>query len=97
MSNSTVEQFAAELKKPVGELLEQLRSAGVDKHFAADGIIAGDKEQLLAYLRKEHDALVRAAAPSASAARNRAQHGRWCAGGDPPYPPPSGGSPRKQI
>ena len=58
MSNSTVEQFAAELKKPVGELLEQLRSAGVDKHSAADSITAGDKEQLLAYLRKEHDAPV---------------------------------------
>ena len=56
MSNSTVEQFAAELKKPVDELLEQLRSAGVDKHSAADSITAGDKEQLLAYLRKGHDA-----------------------------------------
>ena len=55
MTNSTVEQFAAELKKPVAELLKQLESAGVQKASGSDNITAGDKEKLLAFLRKSHD------------------------------------------
>ena len=55
MSNSTVEQFAAELKKPVAELLKQLESAGVHKVSGSDNITADDKEKLLAFLRKSHD------------------------------------------
>ncbi len=55
MSNSTVEQFAAELRKPVAELLKQLESAGVHKVSGSDNITADDKEKLLAFLRKSHD------------------------------------------
>ncbi|MDO5059233.1 MAG: translation initiation factor IF-2 [Neisseria sp.] len=51
MSN-TVEQFANELKKPVDDLLKQLKEAGVAKQGAADEITADDKKQLLAYLSK---------------------------------------------
>ncbi|SUB32394.1 initiation factor IF2 [Neisseria gonorrhoeae] len=35
MSNTTVEQFAAELKRPVEDLLKQLKEAGVSKTAAA--------------------------------------------------------------
>ncbi|KPN72519.1 translation initiation factor IF-2 [Neisseria sp. 83E34] len=55
MSNSTVEQFAADLKKPVEELLKQLKSAGVAKSSGSDEITADDKALLLAYLKQSHD------------------------------------------
>ncbi|EGZ48041.1 translation initiation factor IF-2 [Neisseria wadsworthii] len=55
MSNSTVEQFAADLKKPVEELLKQLKSAGVAKLSGSDEITADDKALLLAYLKQSHD------------------------------------------
>ncbi|WP_107687951.1 translation initiation factor IF-2 [Neisseria wadsworthii] len=55
MSNSTVEQFAADLKKPVEELLKQLKSAGVVKSSGSDEITADDKALLLAYLKQSHD------------------------------------------
>ncbi|WP_373740236.1 translation initiation factor IF-2 [Neisseria sp.] len=54
MSHTTVEQFAAELKKPVEDLLKQLRSAGVEKSSGSDSITAEDKQKLLAYLQKSH-------------------------------------------
>ncbi len=54
MSNTTVEQFAAELKKPVEDLLKQLASAGVNKSSGSDSITSDDKQQLLAYLKKSH-------------------------------------------
>ncbi len=54
MSN-TVQQFAAELKKSVPTLLEQLKAAGVDKSSGADSISPADKQALLAYLRKQND------------------------------------------
>ncbi|MFC3874071.1 translation initiation factor IF-2 [Neisseria musculi] len=54
MNNTTVEQFAAELKKPVGDLLKQLASAGVNKSSGSDSITSDDKQQLLAYLKKSH-------------------------------------------
>ncbi|MCS4532946.1 translation initiation factor IF-2 [Neisseria montereyensis] len=54
MSNETVEQFAAELKKPVDVLLKQLKSAGVAKSSADDSITSNDKQLLLAYLKKTH-------------------------------------------
>ena len=38
MSNSTVEQFAAELRLPVARLLEQLNDAGVKKSSGGDAI-----------------------------------------------------------
>lgn len=55
MSNSTVEQFAADLHKPVDELLGQLRNAGVTKASGSDEITADDKALLLAYLKQSHD------------------------------------------
>ncbi|MDO4997097.1 MAG: translation initiation factor IF-2 [Neisseria sp.] len=55
MSNSTVEQFAAELKKPVDDLLKQLQAAGVNKTSGADGITSDDKQLLLAHLRKSNE------------------------------------------
>ena len=54
MSNTTVEQFAAELKMPPQRLLEQLSSAGVAKKSAADELTSADKQQLLAYLQQSH-------------------------------------------
>ena len=54
MSN-TVEQFAAELKKNVADLLEQLNNAGVAKQSGSDSITADDKAALLAYLRRTND------------------------------------------
>ncbi|WP_107928871.1 translation initiation factor IF-2 [Neisseria animaloris] len=54
MSNTTVEQFAAELKKPVDDLLKQLKSAGVNKSSGNDSITSDDKQLLLAYLKKSH-------------------------------------------
>ncbi|QEY26698.1 translation initiation factor IF-2 [Neisseria zalophi] len=54
MSNETVEKFAAELKKPVDVLLQQLKSAGVEKSSAGDSITSDDKQLLLAYLKKAH-------------------------------------------
>ncbi|MBH5328821.1 translation initiation factor IF-2 [Eikenella sp. S3360] len=54
MSN-TVQQFAAELKKSVPTLLEQLKAAGVEKSNGADTISPADKQALLAHLRKQND------------------------------------------
>ncbi|MFN7836163.1 MAG: translation initiation factor IF-2 [Burkholderiaceae bacterium] len=54
MANMTVAQFAAELKMPAGILLEQLRSAGVDKHSDTDMVTEADKTRLLDSLRRAH-------------------------------------------
>ena len=54
MSN-TVQQFAAELKKSVPTLLEQLKAAGVEKSSGTDSISPADKQALLAHLRKQND------------------------------------------
>ena len=56
MSN-TVAQFADELQKDVGDLLIQLKNAGVDKQAGSDSITAEDKAALLAYLRRNNDSL----------------------------------------
>jgi translation initiation factor IF-2 len=56
MAADNVEKFAAELKLPVDTLLEQLKSAGVEKGSASDSLTEGDKEQLLSALRKAHGA-----------------------------------------
>lgn len=55
MSN-TVEKFAAELKKPVDDLLKQLKDAGVVKTSGSDAITEDDKKLLLAHMRQAHDA-----------------------------------------
>ena len=51
MSN-TVEKFAAELKKPVDDLLKQLKDAGVNKTSGSDAITEDDKKLLLAHKRQ---------------------------------------------
>ena len=54
MAQTTVEQFAGELKLPTALLLEQLKSAGVHKSNAEDQLSESDKTALLDHLRKEH-------------------------------------------
>ncbi|PKO42557.1 MAG: translation initiation factor IF-2 [Betaproteobacteria bacterium HGW-Betaproteobacteria-22] len=54
MAQTTVEQFAGELKLPTALLLEQLKSAGVHKTSADDQLSETDKTALLDHLRKEH-------------------------------------------
>jgi translation initiation factor IF-2 len=54
MANSSVGQFAAELKMPESVLLEQLREAGVEKSSASDELTEADKARLLDGLRKAH-------------------------------------------
>src|SRR5262249_41051566 len=54
MPQSTIEQFASELKMPAGALLEQLAAAGVDLKKAGDKLTEQDKTRLLDYLRKQH-------------------------------------------
>lgn len=56
MALSTVAQFAAELGLPTTLLIEQLKSAGVNKTSVDDFLEEGDKSALLDYLRKEHGA-----------------------------------------
>jgi len=56
MAQSTVKQFAAELGLPTALLLEQLKSAGVNKSAVDDVLDEADKTALLDYLRKEHGA-----------------------------------------
>jgi len=57
MAQTTVEQFAGELKLPTALLLEQLKSAGVHKSSADDQLSENDKAALLEHLRKEHGTL----------------------------------------
>src|SRR5574341_2420168 len=54
MAQTSVAQFAAELKVPPSVLLEQLRAAGVEKKLPEDSLTDQDKSRLLEYLRKTH-------------------------------------------
>lgn len=54
MSNTTVAQFAAELNRPVDDLLKQLKEAGVSKNSGNDSITTDDKQLLTAYLQKKN-------------------------------------------
>src|SRR5258706_8693284 len=54
MAQTSVAQFAGELKVPPSQLLEQLRAAGVHKQVAEDVLTEQDKARLLEYLRKSH-------------------------------------------
>ncbi|MFO1314280.1 MAG: translation initiation factor IF-2 [Burkholderiales bacterium] len=56
MAQTTIEQFASELKMPAGALLEQLSAAGVDGKKEGDKLTEQDKTRLLDYLRKQHGA-----------------------------------------
>jgi translation initiation factor IF-2 len=54
MSNTTVAEFAAELKKSTEVLLDQLKSAGVPKQGAGDALSDSDKQKLLTFLKVSH-------------------------------------------
>ena len=54
MAQTSVAQFASELKVPPSVLLEQLRAAGVDKKAPDDSLTEQDKSRLLEHLRKMH-------------------------------------------
>jgi translation initiation factor IF-2 len=56
MAQTSVTQFAGELKVNPQVLLEQLRAAGVNKKVAEDLLSEQDKTKLLEYLRKSHGA-----------------------------------------
>jgi len=54
MAQTSVAQFAGELKVQPAVLLEQLRAAGVNKQLVEDLLSEQDKTRLLEYLRKSH-------------------------------------------
>ena len=54
MAQTSVAQFASELKVPPSVLLEQLRAAGVEKQVPEDSLSEQDKSLLLEYLRRAH-------------------------------------------
>src|SRR5262249_11921131 len=54
MAQTSVAQFASELKVPPSVLLEQLRAAGVEKRVPEDSLTEQDKSRLLEYRRKTH-------------------------------------------
>ena len=54
MAVTTVAQFALQLNRPTGALLEQLQSAGVAKQSPDDALTEADKERLLEFLRSSH-------------------------------------------
>ncbi len=54
MAQTSVAQFATDLKMPSGALLEQLQKAGVSKANADDFLSEQDKSRLLEYLRRSH-------------------------------------------
>ena len=56
MAQTTIEQFATDLKMPAGALLEQLAAAGVAGKKQGDNLTEQDKTRLLDYLRKQHGA-----------------------------------------
>lgn len=52
---TTVADFARELKKTTGAMLIQLREAGIAKSGATDVVGAADKHKLLKWLQKKHE------------------------------------------
>jgi translation initiation factor IF-2 len=54
MTDTTVADFASELKTPLETLLDQLRAAGVPKSSAADALTDADKHKLRDYLKAGH-------------------------------------------
>jgi translation initiation factor IF-2 len=56
VAQTSVAQFASELKVPPSVLLEQLRAAGVEKRVPEDALSEQDKSRLLDYLRRSHGA-----------------------------------------
>jgi translation initiation factor IF-2 len=56
MAQTTIEQFATDLKMPAVALLEQLSAAGVGGKKQGDNLTEQDKTRLLDYLRRQHGA-----------------------------------------
>ena len=56
MTNTTVADFANELKRPTDALMEQLQAAGVPKRSGSDPLTDADKQKLLNYLQASHGA-----------------------------------------
>src|SRR5262252_10406581 len=54
MAQTSVAQFAGELKVQPAQLLDQLRAAGVHKRGAEDVLSEQDKTRLLDHLRRSH-------------------------------------------
>jgi translation initiation factor IF-2 len=54
MAQTSVAQFATQLRMQAGSLLEQLQKAGVAKKQADDLLSEQDKSRLLEYLRRSH-------------------------------------------
>ena len=54
MTQTTVAEFATELKKSTDLLLQQLTAAGVSKQGADDVLTDSDKQKLLGYLQASH-------------------------------------------
>ncbi|MBL8391552.1 MAG: translation initiation factor IF-2 [Candidatus Accumulibacter sp.] len=54
MAQTSVSQFASQLRMPAGSLLEQLQKAGVAKRHLDDVLSEQDKSRLLEYLRRSH-------------------------------------------
>ncbi len=54
MAQTTIEQFATELRMPAPALLEQLGRAGVAGKKQGDALSEQDKTRLLEYLQKQH-------------------------------------------
>ena len=54
MAQTSVAQFATDLKMPASALLEQLQMAGVAKNKVDDLLSEQDKAKLLEYLRRSH-------------------------------------------
>ena len=54
MAQTSVAQFATDLRMPAAALLEQLQKAGVVKNEAEDFLSEQDKAKLLDYLRRSH-------------------------------------------
>jgi len=54
MAQTSVAQFASELKVQPAVLLEQLKAAGVEKAVPEDWLTEQDKSRLLEYLRRSH-------------------------------------------
>jgi translation initiation factor IF-2 len=54
VAQTSVAQFASELKVQPSVLLEQLKAAGVDKAVPSDSLTEQDKSRLLEYLRRSH-------------------------------------------
>src|SRR5919108_405898 len=81
MAQTTIEQFATDLKMPPGALLEQLSAAGVAGKKQGDKLTEQDKTRLLDYLRKQHGAAGdgrRRRGSAEGSCRTNAQRGRSC-------------------